>query len=91
MDLSYKILVSTVKMIMLMQERGSRETESEGSVAKDCLEGRDNDNGEGAKSVQPKTPVLRKVVEEDKCKCKASEKYAQKSNCGKRQTVIWGV
>ena len=65
-------------MIIPMQERVSKETEgggsSEGSVARDCFEGRDkkdsfegrdSDNEQGAKLVQPKTPVLRKVVKED--------------------------
>ena len=51
--------------MMVKQERGNREAEGggslEGSVAKDCSEGRDDDNEQGAKSVQPKTPVLRKV------------------------------
>ena len=58
----------------MMQERGSTETKgsSEGSVAKDCFEekdcleeGKDDENEHGAKSVQPKTPVLRKVLKED--------------------------
>ena len=52
--------------MMVKQERGNRaEAEGggslEGSVTKDCSEGRDDDNEQAAKSVQPKTPVLRKV------------------------------
>ena len=62
--------LSTI-LIMLKQERGNRETEGggslEGPVTKDCSEGRDNDNEQGAKSVQPKTPVLRKVSNENLC------------------------
>ena len=53
---------------------GEGEGSSKGSVTRDCLEGRDkkdsfegrdSDNEQGAKLVQPKTPVLRKVVKED--------------------------
>ena len=51
--------------MMVKQERENREGEGggslEGSVTKDCSEGREDDNEQAAKSVQPKTPVLRKV------------------------------
>ena len=61
LSVSYKI--ST----MLLQERGNRGAEGEGppegSVSKDCSEGKDDDNEQEVKPVQPKTPVLRKVCE----------------------------
>ena len=52
---------------MLLQERGNRGAEGEGPpealVSKDCSEGKDDDNEQEVKPVQPKTPLLRKVCE----------------------------
>ena len=65
--MSCPISLSCKVSTMLLQERENRGAEGEGppegSVSKDCSEGKDDDNEQGLKPVQPKTPVLRKVCE----------------------------